>query len=155
MSDLGKTKVKDMFIGAKSDLFLYAREMRNNPTEAESILWKHLRKLRSKGFVFRRQHPIDIFIADFYCHKIKLVIEVDGEIHSDNQAREYDDGRSGELERFGVRVIRFKNDDVIKNQELVFNKINNIIEELASPALPGSGGGEGVRSEIQGASKES
>jgi very-short-patch-repair endonuclease len=97
MAYRGKSKVKDMFIGAKSELFLYARRMRNNPTEAEQILWEHLRKMRSKGFVFRRQHPIDIFIADFYCHKVKLVIEVDGEIHSNIQSREYDNGCSGEL----------------------------------------------------------
>jgi len=67
---LGKTKVKDMFIGAKPDLFRYAKNMRKEPTEAEDILWKHLRKLRNEGFIFRRQHPIDIFIADFYCHKL-------------------------------------------------------------------------------------
>jgi len=136
MADLGKSKVKDMFVGAKSELFQYARRMRNNPTEAEKILWKHLRKMRSKGFVFRRQHPIDIFIADFYCHKVKLVIEVDGEIHSNDKTREYDDGRSGELERFGVSVLRFTNDEVMNNQNQVLKKISNIIDELASPAHP-------------------
>ena len=92
---LGKTKVKDMFIGAKPDLFVYARNMRKKPTEAENILWEHLRKFRKEGFVFRRQHPVDIFIADFYCHKLKLVIEVDGGIHCNEITREYDEGRSG------------------------------------------------------------
>lgn len=53
---------------------------------------------RERGFVFRRQHPVDFFIADFYCHKIKLVIEVDGEIHSHEENFRYDDSRSGELE---------------------------------------------------------
>ena len=75
---LGKAKLKDMYIDAKSELFRLARNMRNNPTEPENILWEHLRKFRSEGFVFRRQHPIDIFIADFYCHKIKPVIGIDG-----------------------------------------------------------------------------
>jgi len=79
MAYLGKAKVKDMFIDAKPELFRLAHNYRNNPTEAEKILWEHLRKFRSEGFVFRRQHPIVFFIADFYCHKIKLVIEVDGD----------------------------------------------------------------------------
>jgi len=154
MVDLGKSKVKDMFIGAKSELFIYARDMRNYPTEAEKVLWKHLRKMRSKGFVFRRQHPIDIFIADFYCHKIKLVIEVDGEKHFNDKAREYDDGRSGELERFGVNVIRFTNDEVLNNQELVLKKINKIIDELAVPRSPRERGTEGGEVNKSGGQEE-
>jgi very-short-patch-repair endonuclease len=55
--------------------------MRKNLTLAEKTLWGQLTKYRTRGFVFRRQHPVDFFIADFYCHKIKLVIEVDGDIH--------------------------------------------------------------------------
>ncbi|OFY67821.1 MAG: hypothetical protein A2V64_09300 [Bacteroidetes bacterium RBG_13_43_22] len=110
---LGKSRVKDMFVNAKSQLFMFAREMRKNPTEAEKILWEHLRKMRSEGLIFRRQHPIDLFIADFYCHKIKLVIEVDGEVHDESLAQEYDDGRSGELERYGIKVIRFNNEEIL------------------------------------------
>jgi len=142
---LGKAKLKDMYIDAKSELFRLARNMRNNPTEPENILWEHLRKFRSEGFVFRRQHPIDIFIADFYCHKIKLVIEIDGEYHSNNQILEYDDNRTGELERYGIKVIRFRNEELIDNLESVISKIRIKMDELASPALTGSGGGEGVR----------
>ena len=63
---LGKSKVKDMFVNAKRDLFGFAREMRKEPSESEKILWEHLRKMRSEGFIFRRQHPNDIFITDFY-----------------------------------------------------------------------------------------
>jgi very-short-patch-repair endonuclease len=100
---LGKSKVKEMYIGAKPELFRLASKMRKNPTEPENFLWKHLRKFRSGGFVFRRQHPIDIFIADFYCHKIKLVIEVDGEYYSNDENRKYDDNRSGELERVELK----------------------------------------------------
>lgn len=128
-----------MYFGAKPDLFRLAEEMRNNPTEAEKILWKHIRKFRSQGYVFRRQHPIDIFIADFYCHKFKLVVEVDGEVHNNDHSREHDYGRTGELERFGIKVIRFKNEQVIKDQELVIKQILTVIAELSSPSLLGEG----------------
>ena len=142
---LGKAKVKDMFIDAKPDLFRLARDYRNNPTEAERILWAHLRRFRSEGFVFRRQHPIVFFIADFYCHRIKLVIEVDGDYHSNDQIRDYDDSRSGELERYGITVLRIHNEEITDNLEHVMTTIRQRINELASPALPGSGGREGVR----------
>ena len=112
---LGKAKVNDMFVDAKPELFRLARIYRNNPTEAERILWEHLRKFRSEGFVFRRQHPVVFFIADFYCHKLKMVIEVDGDYHSNDQVRNYDDSRSGELERYGINVIRFTNEDILNN----------------------------------------
>jgi len=145
MAYLGRTKVKTMYIEAKPELFRLARGMRNNSTEPEGLLWKRLRKFRSTGFVFRRQHPIDFFIADFYCHKIKLVIEVDGGYHEEEESKEYDDNRSGELERFGIEVIRFKNEEILENLDLVISKIQNKIDELASPSLPGRGGREGVR----------
>ncbi len=132
-----------MYFGAKPELFRLAQNMRNNPTKAENILWKKIKQFRKDGYIFRRQHPMDIFIADFYCHKLKLVIEVDGEIHSGNQAKEYDDSRSGELERFGIIVLRFKNEDVLNNLDIVINKIINIITESASPALLGAGDGRG------------
>jgi very-short-patch-repair endonuclease len=109
MVHFGKGRFKDMYISAKPELFRLANHMRHEPTEAEQTLWNELRKFRSKGYVFRRQHPIDFYIADFYCHKVKLVIEVDGGIHSKVQNIEYDDNRSGEFERYGIRVIRFKN----------------------------------------------
>jgi len=134
-----------MYIEAKPNLFGLARSMRNNSTDAEQLLWKKLRKFRSSGFVFRRQHPIDFFIAYFYCHKIKLVIEVDGEYHEEEELKEYDDNRSGELERFGIEVIRFKNEEILDNLDLVISKIQSKIDELASPSLPGRGGREGVR----------
>jgi len=142
---LGKARIKDMHFGAKPDLFRLALSHRNNPTESESILWEHLRKFRSEGFIFRRQHPVDIFIADFYCHKLKLVIEIDGEYHSRDNSLEYDDSRTGELERFGISVIRFKNEEVLNNCEAVLSKILVKIKELSSPAHSGSGGQEGVR----------
>jgi len=148
MAYLGKGKVKDMYISAKPELFRLANHMRHNPTEAEQILWNELRKFRSKGYIFRRQHPIDYYIADFYCHKVKLVIEVDGGIHSEVQNIEYDDNRSGELERYGISVIRFKNAEILNDLEVVLSRIIHYLNETASPALPGSGGREGVRPDM-------
>ncbi|MCX6333724.1 MAG: endonuclease domain-containing protein [Bacteroidia bacterium] len=136
---IGKSVERDMYYGAKPDLFRLAERMRRKPTTAENILWKRLRVFRRDGFIFRRQHPIEFFIADFYCHKIKLVIEVDGEIHSSEVSVEYDDSRSGEIERFGIKVIRFKNVEVLNNVESVIGEVRLIINELSSPSLLGEG----------------
>jgi very-short-patch-repair endonuclease len=140
---LGKTRARDMFINAKSELFQLAREMRKNPTDAEKLLWTHLRKLRAEGIIFRRQHPIDFFIADFFCHSLKLIIEVDGGIHSIISSIAHDDSRSGELERFGIKIIRFKNEEIINNIDSVTSNIKLIIRELTSPSHSGRGGQRG------------
>jgi very-short-patch-repair endonuclease len=139
MVNLGKSINREMYFGAKPELFKFAREMRNNPTECERILWKYLKKLRAEGFTFRRQHPIDIFIADFYCHTKKLVIEVDGEIHLDQQARDYDEGRTADLDKYGITVLRFKNNEVLFKIETVMEKISDYLSENSSPALLGAG----------------
>ncbi len=136
---LGKSIEREMYFGAKPELFARAELMRKKSTEAETILWKCLKKMRSEGFIFRRQHPIDIFIADFYCHRLKLVIEVDGGVHLNEEAKQYDDGRTGELERFGITVIRFTNDQVINNRDFVVKQIQDIINDQSSPALLGAG----------------
>ena len=136
---LGKSVEKVMHAGAKPELFKFAQELRKNQTESEKILWKILREFRSEGCIFRRQHPIDIFIADFYCHKLRLIVEVDGEVHFNEEAQEHDDGRSAELEKLGTRVLRFTNEQVINNQDIVVKKINEYITEATSPSLPGEG----------------
>ncbi len=120
-----------MFLGAKAELFTLALQMRKNPTEAERAMWNILRKFRHSGFPFRRQHPIEFYIADFYCHNLRLVIEVDGEIHSEKDIHYHDEGRTGELERFGIKVIRFTNNQILHDSNLVIEKINATINELA------------------------
>jgi len=114
---------KNMYFGAKKELILQARELRKNMTPAESILWSYLRKQQIERAIFRRQHPIDIFIVDFYCHKYKLVIEVDGGIHYNPEISERDEGRTAELENLGLKIIRFTNDAVINEAEKVINII--------------------------------
>ena len=124
---------KKMFYGASNLLFQRAKELRDNMTHAELILWEFLRKhpIRLK---FRRQHPIGIYIVDFYCHKLKLVIEVDGSIHDLEEVLIEDKKKEQLLEKDGLKVIRFKNEEVLKNSEIVFEKINSLITELSTVA---------------------
>ena len=102
---------KKMFYGASALIFENARELRNNMTHAELLLWGYLRT-KPAGFKFRRQHPIGFYIADFYCHKLKLVIEVDGEIHEADEARLLDKVREENLVKDGLNVYRIKNKDI-------------------------------------------
>jgi very-short-patch-repair endonuclease len=132
MGIIKKVIEKNMFFGAKAELFTLALQMRKNPTEAERDMWKILRMFRQSGYPFRRQHPIEFYIADYYCHKLKLVIEVDGEIHTENEIQSHDEGRTGELERFEIIVLRFTNCQILNESELVVEKINATIKELAS-----------------------
>ena len=111
-----------MFYGAPPILFEFAKKMRNNQTEAEAVLWLYLSN-KQKGFRFKRQHPIKYFIADFYCHKAKLVIEVDGGYHQLPEQYEYDQNRDYELEELGLKVLRFTN-------EQVFFDIENVIKDI-------------------------
>lgn len=135
MEELDKT----MYFRAKADILEAARILRKTMTIPEKLLWDKLKEKQINGLRFRRQHPIEFFIADFYCHQIRLVVEIDGEIHS--QQEEYDDGRSAEMEKFDIRVIRFKNWEVENDIENVIIKIITVINErLKTPPLGGLGG---------------
>jgi very-short-patch-repair endonuclease len=112
-------------------LFEIARELRKNMTEAEKILWQRLREYNLEGVKFRRQHPIYNYIADFYCHKAKLVIVIDGGIH--NRQRDYDVQRDQDMIELGIKVIRFKNEQVMNNLNNVLNTIEIEIHEFTSP----------------------
>ena len=125
MADLGRTVDLVMYYGAKLRLRELARKMRKDPTKAENVLWQQLRNKKLGGRIFRRQHPIDIFIVDFYCHSERLVIEVDGEVHQDSDIKTRDQGRTDEMGRFGLRVIRFKNEEIMKNIESVIERIKH------------------------------
>jgi very-short-patch-repair endonuclease len=97
-------------------------------TEAEKILWKRLRRKQIDGYHFRAQYQIDLFIADFYCHRLKLIIELDGEVHSNEDQRQYDEGRTAELERLGIKVIRFRNKQVLQNPDTVEDEIKQVCQ---------------------------
>jgi very-short-patch-repair endonuclease len=98
-----------------------ARKNRNNPTEAEEIMWNKVLRDKRTGYKFLRQKPIDRFIADFYCSELNIVIEVDGGSH--NQKKAYDEARDVFLKQVGISTIRFTNDEVINNIELVRQKL--------------------------------
>ncbi|MDW3209483.1 MAG: endonuclease domain-containing protein [Reichenbachiella sp.] len=120
--------------GASSKLFEFAKANRKKQTPAEKILWDALRNRKLEGHKFRRQHPISQFIADFYCHEFKLIVEVDGGYHSGQEQAEIDKGRTHELEELGIKVIRFKNEDVMNELEWVKLKILQQLNHDASPS---------------------
>lgn len=98
--------------------------LRANCTPAEIEMWKHLRESQL-GLKFRRQHPLAHYIADFYCHQAKLVVEIDGSIHKLQHIKEYDEGRTYVMEQLGIRVLRFTNEEVFSEIEIVLEKIKN------------------------------
>jgi len=118
----------NLFYDASPTIHAFAKELRKNMTPAEKILWDRLRNRKVANCKFRRQHPIDIFIADFYCHEKKLVIEIDGEVH--NQQKEYDINRTAEMENYGITVVRFTNEEVEKELENVIKMIEEVCEKL-------------------------
>ncbi|KKQ85229.1 MAG: Leucine-tRNA ligase, partial [Parcubacteria group bacterium GW2011_GWF2_38_8] len=103
-------------------------EMKNNPTEAEDKLWQSLRK-NLTGYHFRRQHIIDRFVVDFVCLTKNLIIEVDGDIH--DYKKEKDKERTDILKTLGFRIIRFKNEEVLRDKIGVIKKIENELKALS------------------------
>jgi very-short-patch-repair endonuclease len=98
-----------------------ARDLRQAMTPAEKLLWQHLRNRKLAGLKFRRQHPIGRFIVDFYCASGKVVIELDGDVHQAQQP--YDAARTEALAQQGCRVIRFSNEAVLAELEMVLASI--------------------------------
>jgi very-short-patch-repair endonuclease len=98
-----------------------ARTHRRDMTDAEAALWKRIRRKRLNGLRFRRQHPVGRYIADFYCHELKLLIELDGAPH-DNR-KEYDEHRDAYLEGGGITVLRFSNDQIEHSMDTVLETI--------------------------------
>lgn len=111
-----------MHAGAKPEIFRFAEKLRSNMTEAEKKLWAFLR-LKPEGFKFRRQHPFGKYILDFYCHRAKLAIEVDGEYHELQEQKSLDEIRTNETENSGIKELRFTNGEVINQFESVKNRI--------------------------------
>jgi very-short-patch-repair endonuclease len=112
-----------MFYGASPQIIEKAAKLRATMTETEKMLWEFLRKNKVMGLKFRQQHPIYLFIVDFYCHALKLVIEIDGGYHNRREQKEYDINRTVELENLGITVIRFTNHQVD-------NDFKNIKQEI-------------------------
>lgn len=123
-----------MFYNAKPHIFEKAKALRANMTMAEKLLWERLKGKQVLGLRFLAQHPIDIFIANFYCHPLKLVIEIDGGIHNTLEQKEYDTNREAELNQLGITVIRFTNQEVEQHIDEVIKKTTMQCELLLKQA---------------------
>lgn len=121
---------KYKFLPYDKKLISRARELRTSPTEAEKIFWNKI--LKNKEFsrlTFLRQKPLGHFIVDFYCANLRLAIEVDGDLHDFQKQR--DKERDVFLgQSFGIKIIRFRNEDILKNPEKVLEKLLSVISPL-------------------------
>jgi very-short-patch-repair endonuclease len=111
----------------KSNIKINAKILRHNQTEIEGYLWQYLRDRRLGGYKFRRQHPIKNFILDFYCPEKKLSVELDGGQHDTTRQIEYDQNRTAILEKEGIKVLRYWDNEVFQNTDGI---LNYILEEL-------------------------
>jgi very-short-patch-repair endonuclease len=114
-------------------------------------MWETLRDRRLAGIKFRRQSPISIFVADFYCARLKLVVELDGEVHSDRHQAAHDENRDFYLRSLGCTILRFPNRDLFQNREAVLTQILEAATKLqaqeddpAGPSSPSPRSGEGA-----------
>lgn len=102
------------------------KELRQNATPAEKKLWWYLRD-NKLGAKFKRQHSVGGYILDFYCAKKKLIVELDGEVHNTEEAKEYDTVRDKFFKELGYTTLRFKNGEVESDMEKVLEEINKIL----------------------------
>ena len=107
-----------------------ARELRQVETETEKILWQALRGKRLNGLKFRRQHPYEHYVLDFFCVEHQLAVELDGSVHDVLDQAAYDEERTNFLNEHGLHIIRFRNEEVKKN---LSNVLQKIIEITARP----------------------
>ncbi|MCB2221000.1 MAG: endonuclease domain-containing protein [Bacteroidetes bacterium] len=108
----------------------YARQLRNNSTKAEIRLWQQLKRDQIRGYDFHRQKPIDHYIADFFCNKLKLVIEVDGFTHLLDETIAKDKRKERKFNELGIHVLRFTDDEVLNDMENVIRVIEGYIDEF-------------------------
>ena len=113
-----------------SQLLEFAKSLRHTATDAEHLMWQILRAKHFMNLKFRRQHVIQPYIVDFYCHEIGLVIELDGSQHGTNDAIEYDAERTKFLEALGLKVVRYWNHDVLGRTEVVLEDLWQVCTEL-------------------------
>ena len=109
----------------KKNLIDKRKHLRNNPTQAEAFLWGYLKNSQFEGRKFRRQSSIKNYIVDFYCPEEKLVIELDGDFHFEEQVIKEDEKRTKILMSEGLKVIRFENQEVLLDLEDVLSKIKS------------------------------
>lgn len=111
-------------------LLKFAKTMRTNATDAESLMWQLLRNKRFMNLKFRRQHVIAPYIVDFYCHELALVIELDGSQHNTEDGRAYDIERTKFLEALGLKVVRYWNYEVLRRTDVILEDLWRVCFEL-------------------------
>ena len=122
-----------------AQLLANARELRKNQTEPEEMLWQILRNRQLNNLKFRRQHPLKVgFVLDFYCAELKLGVEIDGDYHNKKEQQEYDTERSKIISEYGIRIIRFTNEQVLQNTHQV---LKDIVSAATHPSPFGEGPG--------------
>ena len=107
------------------------KQLRNDPTPAEQLLWRYLKNDQLDGYRFRRQFGMGRYIVDFYCPKLRLAIEIDGGIHNSDSAKESDHLRQEYIESHYIRVLRFRNDEI---QNHVLKVVQQIRWAMTSPS---------------------
>jgi very-short-patch-repair endonuclease len=122
----------EIHYGAGKRIFKFANALRKPLTPAEERFWQMVRNRNLLNLKFRRQHPIDCYVADFYCHELKLVIEIDGDVHDLEHIKQYDKNREDNLRALGLEVLRFKNGDVFANTHLIEEAIKERQRVFAS-----------------------
>ncbi|MGC9385069.1 MAG: endonuclease domain-containing protein [Kosmotogaceae bacterium] len=124
--DKGADSIKRDYLPYNSKLKKLARELRNNSTLAEVLLWNELKHRKLKGYRFTRQKPIGNYIVDFFCKELFLAIEIDGSTHNDKGEEDF--RRQEELEKLGIKFLRFNDKDVKNNMSDVIQSIVDWVE---------------------------
>jgi very-short-patch-repair endonuclease len=124
------------------------KALRRSLSKSEAVMWIHLSRKQINGFKFRRQYSVNQYVIDFYCPRLKLTIEIDGDSHYGSLSQKYDNERQKYIESFGIQFLRFTNDDICTNLDSVLQMIYDWTERYKETLLPMSpphrGGDEGV-----------
>ena len=107
----------------RPELKSFRKKLRSNLTQAEAVLWRHLKNSQLEGRKFRRQHSVNNYVLDFYCPSEKLAVELDGDQHYSENGYHHDQKRSDELKELGIKVIRFENNEVLLHHAAVLEEI--------------------------------
>jgi very-short-patch-repair endonuclease len=108
-----------------------SRDLRKQQTTAEGLLWELLRNRQLLGFKFRRQHQFGDYVADFYCHEARLVVECDGSAHNPNEQWHHDQNRDAYMTGQGLRVLRFSNEQIVHETQSVLDEITKYFPSSA------------------------
>ena len=110
------------------------RQLRRQMPKAEVVLWTQLKGKKMQGYKFRRQYGVGPYVLDFYCPKLRLAIEIDGDSHFQTGAEEYDRDRQALIEKLGIRFLRFTNLDVYKSLNGVLEKVADTVQRIEKDA---------------------